>query len=196
MRSPWSFTDIGADILLFEQLLDSSLCSHILQIAECCKFESAGIELETVKTQIRSNELLFLSETNSLLQSTNQLLFGQIAIIQQLLYQHYGVKFSQVETCSILRYKPGQFYKRHIDNLLLPTRLDEVAQGVPTRDVSIVGYLNDDFEGGETFFDRQNIKVKPQKGSVLVFPSYYTHPHQSLPILKGQKYSFTSWLFH
>lgn len=191
-----SLTDLGADIFLVEGLLDSALCNHIIQIAGCCKFELAGIELETVQTQIRSNELLYLSNENSLLSTTNQLLLGRVAIIKQLLHHHYGVKFSHTETCSILRYQPGQFYKRHIDNLLLPSRLDEVAQGVPTRDVSIVGYLNDDFEGGETFFDRQNLKIKPQQGSVVVFPSYYTHPHQSLPVSKGQKYAFTTWLFH
>lgn len=95
-----------------------------------------------------------------------------------------------------MRYRVGQSYKRHVDNLLLASRLDEAAQGVPTRDISIIGYLNQDCEGGETFFDRQNLKIKLQTGSVLVFPSYYTHPHQSLPVLKGQKYSFTTWLFH
>lgn len=192
----WSITDLGADILLFEQLLDSTLCAHIIQIAECCQFEKAGIELATVKTQIRSNELLYLGETNSLLQSTNQLLLGRIYIIQQTLYQIYKINFSQIETCSILRYQSGQFYKRHVDNLLLATRRDEAAQGVLTRDVSIVGYLNDDFTGGETFFDRQELKVKPQQGSVLIFPSYYTHPHQSLAVTTGCKYAFTSWLFH
>lgn len=192
----WSVTDLGTDILLFEGLLDVALCSHIIQIAECSHFEQAGIEIATVKTQIRSNEILYLSDTNSLLQSTNQLLINRIYIIQQTLYQIYSVNFSQIETCSILRYQSGQFYKRHVDNLLLSSRRDEAAQGVPTRDVSIVGYLNDNFAGGETFFDRQNLKVKPRQGSVLVFPSYYTHPHQSLPVITSCKYAFTSWLFH
>ena len=191
----WSVTDLGADILLFEQLLDISLCKHIIQVADCCQFQTAGIELTRVETQVRSNELLYLGETNSLLQSTNQLLLNRIYLIQETLYQNYRVKFSQIETCSILRYQPGQFYKRHIDNLLLASRRDEASQGVPTRDVSIVGYLNDEFIGGETFFDRQNLKFKPQKGSVLVFPAYYTHPHQSLPVEEGCKYAFTSWLF-
>lgn len=192
----WSVTDLGADILLFERLLDFSLCNHIIQVADCCKFQTAGIELAKVETQVRSNELLYLGEANSLLQSTNQLLLNRIYLIQEALYQNYRVKFSQIETCSILRYRPGQFYKRHIDNLLLASRRDEAAKGVLTRDVSIVGYLNDDFAGGETFFDRQNLKFKPQKGSVIVFPPYYTHPHQSLAVTQGCKYAFTSWLFH
>jgi prolyl 4-hydroxylase len=107
-----------------------------------------------------------------------------------------SVTFTDLKICSILRYQPGQAYKRHVDNLLLSSRLEEVAQGVPTRDISIVGYLNQGFEGGETYFDRQNLKVKPQTGHVIVFPSYYTHPHQSLPVTRGCKYAFTSWLFH
>ena len=192
----WSVTDLGADILVFEQLLDASLCNHIMQVADCYQFQTAGIELATVKTQVRSNELLYLGETSSLLQSTNQLLLNRIALIQEILYQNYKVKFSQIETCSILRYHPGQFYKRHVDNLLLASRRYEVAQGVLTRDVSIVGYLNDNFTGGETLFDRQKLKFQPQKGSVIVFPAYYTHPHQSLPVTQGCKYAFTSWLFH
>ena len=146
----WSVTELGADIVLFEQLLDISLCRHIIQIAECCQFQPAGIELETVETQVRSNELLYLGEVNPLLKSTNQLLLGTVATIQQWLHFHYGVKFPQAETCSILRYQPGQHYKRHIDNLLLASRQEEAAMGVTTRDVSIVGYLNDDFTGGET----------------------------------------------
>ncbi len=194
MGSP-ALTDLGAEIFLVERLLDALLCAHLIQVAELSQFNPAGIELETVDTNLRNNDQLRL-EDRSLLDSTNQLLLGPIGIIQDLLYQHYGIPFPHSETCSILRYREGQFYKRHVDNLLLKSRLEEAAHAIPTRDISIVGYLNDGFEGGETFFDRQNIKVTPQRGSVLVFPSYYTHPHQSLPVVKGQKYCFTTWLFH
>jgi prolyl 4-hydroxylase len=192
----YTLTPLGADIFVVKGLLDVTLCQHILQVVNCYHFQAAGIEVATVNAQIRSNALLSLDSTDGLLQSTHQLLLTRIGVIQQLLLQHYDVAFPHAEACSILRYQPGQYYKRHIDNLLLSDRFEEVAQGVPTRDISIVGYLNDDFEGGETFFDRQDLKVKPEAGSVLVFPAYYTHPHQSLPVLQGEKYSFTTWLFH
>ncbi len=193
----FSVVNLSADILLFTELLDPELCRHIIQVAECCQFEPAGIEVATVANKIRSNDILCLdNDHNSLLTSTNQILLGKIGIIQQYLYESYNVKFPHAESCSILRYQPGQFYKRHIDNLLLSSRFEEIACGVPTRDVSIVGYLNADFTGGETFFDRQDLKIKPQQGGVIVFPACYTHPHQSLPVATGQKYAFTSWLFH
>jgi predicted 2-oxoglutarate/Fe(II)-dependent dioxygenase YbiX len=188
--------DLGSDIFLVENLLDLSLCAHIIQIAECCQFTAAGIEVDRVAQDIRSNDLLYLDGPGPLLRSTNRLLLEKVAWVQQFLVQIYGVGFPHAETCSILRYGPGQYYKRHVDNLLLSGRLDEAAKGVPTRDVSIIGYLNQDCEGGETYLDRQGIKVKPQAGSVLVFPSYYTYPHQSLPVTAGVKYAFTTWLFH
>jgi prolyl 4-hydroxylase len=193
----FSVVNLGADILLFERLLDPELCQHIIQITECYQLEPAKIEIGSVENLIRSNDLLFLgNEYNSLLASTNQLLLEKIKIVQQYLDRDYGVKFTHTETCSILRYQPGQFYQRHIDNFLLSDRFEELDRSIPIRDVSVVGYLNENFTGGETFFDRQGLKVKPQQGSAIVFPSDYTHPHQSLPVITGQKYAFTSWLFH
>ena len=189
-------TDLGNEIFVVEELIEPSLCEHILQITEQFNLKKAAIELTKVDQQIRSNSSLLLDNKDSLLQSTNDLLLSKIAVIQKLLLQHYGIAFPHAETCSILRYESGEFYRRHVDNLLLPSRFQEVTQGVPTRDVSIVGYLNEDCEGGETYFDRQDLKVKPKTGSVLIFPSFWTHPHQSLPVIEGVKYSFVTWLYH
>lgn len=189
--------DLGSEIFLVEDLLEPSLCDHIIEVAECCQFTSSKILVNVVDTDVRSSGILPLGNSdNALHESTNQLLLRKVTIVQDLLFKHYGVKFPHAEMCSILRYLPGQSYKRHVDNLLLASRFVEVANGIPTRDISIVGYLNDNFEGGETLFDRQNIKVKPKRGAAVVFPAYYTHPHQSLPVGRGKKYAFTSWLFH
>ncbi|NJR65828.1 MAG: 2OG-Fe(II) oxygenase [Leptolyngbyaceae cyanobacterium CRU_2_3] len=193
---PHTLTPLGNEIFLVKNLLEPSLCQHIIQVTQQCQLQAAAILVETVDNQVRSNDMLKLGGSEPLLHSTNQLLFGKLVTVQQLLYQNYGVKFPFAEPCTILRYQEKQFYKRHIDNILLASRFQELEQGIPTRDVSIVGYLNDDFEGGETYFDRQNLKVTPEMGAVLVFPAYFTHPHESLPILQGQKYVFTSWLFH
>jgi prolyl 4-hydroxylase len=191
-----ALTPLGSEIYLVKNALDSAICQHLLEITKTCTFNAAGILVNTVDNAVRRSDVIELGGSDPLLQSTNQLLFSKLAIVQNLLFQTYGVKFPYAEPCSILRYQEGQFYKRHVDNILLSSRFQEVDEGIPTRDISIVGYLNDDFEGGETYFDRQNIKVKPEAGAILVFPAYFTHPHESLPVIKGEKYAFTSWLFH
>jgi len=191
-----SLKQLGNEISVVEGLLDAELCQHVLQVTECCQFDRAKIEFEKEDTQIRSNESLYLDDRDSLLRSTNELILSKVTIVQKLLYQHYGIGFPHAETCSILRYEEGQFYKRHIDNILLRSRLDEADRGLPIRDVSVIGYLNEEFSGGETYFDRQDLKFKPKTGDVLVFPAFWTHPHQSLPITEGVKYSFVTWLYH
>lgn len=192
----YTVTPLGNEIFLVKALLEPSLCHQLIQLTQVQPLQAADILIETVDDQVRSNDLLRLGGPNPTLEAANQSILNQLSIVQQLLFQVYSIKFPYAEPCTILRYRPGQFYKRHIDNILLASRFEEIEQGVPTRDISVVGYLNDDFEGGETYFDRQDVKVHPEAGAVLVFPAYFTHPHESLPILKGEKYAFTSWLFH
>jgi predicted 2-oxoglutarate/Fe(II)-dependent dioxygenase YbiX len=190
------FQNLGDEILLVKELIEPSLCDQIIQVCECVGYQLAGIQIGTVDRQIRNNQILPLDSNHSLLQSTHELLLHKIGVLQKMLYQYYGVAFPHNEPCSILKYEPGQFYRRHIDNMLLSSRLEEAKQGIPIRDVSVVGYLNESFIGGETYFDRQNLKVTPHTGDVIVFPAGYTHPHQSLPVTQGIKYAFNTWLFH
>lgn len=57
-------------------------------------------------------------------------------------------------------------------------------------------YLNDVEEGGETEFLYQHKRFKPKKGTVLIWPAYFTHTHRGNPPLSGDKYIVTSWIEH
>jgi prolyl 4-hydroxylase len=192
----YTVTDLGSEILLVENLLDPDTCRHIIEVAEHCHFAAAGILVNAIDADVRNSGILALNPREPIQQSTNNLLLSPVKVAQEALHRYYGVQFPHAETCSVLRYLPGQQYKRHVDNILLASRFQEVEQGIPTRDVSLVGYLNDDFEGGETCFDRQSLKVTPKAGSIILFPAYYTHPHQALPVRSGKKYAWTTWLYH
>ncbi|WP_247218000.1 2OG-Fe(II) oxygenase [Synechococcus sp. C9] len=190
------FIPLDQDIFFVPGVFSPKICQHIIEIINSQELKMAGILLDTVDTQIRASDILNLGGEQPLLKSTNQLLMACLLPVQKFLHRTYGIGFYDMESISILRYQPGQFYQRHVDNVLLNSRRMEIAQGIPTRDVGIVGYLNEDFTGGETYFDRQGVTVKPQQGAVVVFPAYYTHPHQSLPVQSGVKYAMTTWLFH
>ena len=58
---------------------------------------------------------------------------------------------------------------------------------------TIVVYLNDNYEGGELFFVDPdiNIKIKPKKGSIVMFPSVLPYLHQSCKITEGRKMLIT-----
>jgi len=62
--------------------------------------------------------------------------------------------------------------------------------------VAMVGYLNDAFTGGGTYFPRwkltvgshENVKV----GSVVIYPGGVSHEHMALPITSGKRYALAN----
>jgi hypothetical protein len=55
-------------------------------------------------------------------------------------------------------------------------------------------FLNDVEEGGETEFLYLHKRIKPKMGSMLVFPSYFTHAHRGHCPLSGEKYILNGWV--
>jgi hypothetical protein len=67
------------------------------------------------------------------------------------------------------------------------------------RSLTIVGVLNDDYEGGEYSFPSQNIKIKLKAGSFIMFPPYWTHPHSvskiiTKPNCNEYRYIVSTWV--
>jgi hypothetical protein len=54
--------------------------------------------------------------------------------------------------------------------------------------------LNDSYDGGRLSFPRQGAtNASVAVGDLLAWPSLVTHPHESLPLTAGVKYSLTIW---
>ena len=60
------------------------------------------------------------------------------------------------------------------------------------RSMAWMTYLNNVKEGGETEFLYQKMKVKPKKGTTLIWPGGYTHMHRGNPPMED-KYIATGW---
>lgn len=64
------------------------------------------------------------------------------------------------------------------------------------RNMSIIIALNDDYEGGEFYFPKQDFRVKLKKGDIICFPPYYTHPHMvEAPLNRTYRYTINTWLY-
>ena len=87
------------------------------------------------------------------------------------------------------RYNNNQKMAEHCDHI---ETLFEDKKGIPI--LSILGILNDDFDGGElVMFEDTEIKMK--KGDVIVFPSNFLFPHKVNPVTRGTRNSFVSWVW-
>jgi predicted 2-oxoglutarate/Fe(II)-dependent dioxygenase YbiX len=88
-----------------------------------------------------------------------------------------------VEGFNLLRYEGGQEYTAHYDG--------STSSG---RSISPILYLNDDYEGGELEFVNFNLKIKPEAGTLYLFPANYAYRHIAHPITNGTKYAIVTWL--
>jgi hypothetical protein len=86
------------------------------------------------------------------------------------------------------KYSENTDMKLHCDHI--HSLFEGERKGIPV--LSIVGLLNDDFEGGE-FIMWDNEVIPMSAGSILVFPSNFMYPHRVNPVTKGTRYSFVSW---
>ena len=88
---------------------------------------------------------------------------------------------SRERTMHLLKYENDGYLPAHQD------------QGVSTRVLSVLLYLNNDYEGGEITFQNSNITIKPEPGSILFFPSNFLYVHEVAPITKGPRYALPNW---
>jgi len=102
------------------------------------------------------------------------------------------------------KYGVGNFMAKHADLMYIIGEEDGEEElglidhpnkpfaGIPI--LSIIGVLNDDYEGGEVEMF-ENTKFDLQAGEVLIFPSVFLYPHKVCDVLKGTRYSFVSWVY-
>jgi predicted 2-oxoglutarate/Fe(II)-dependent dioxygenase YbiX len=54
--------------------------------------------------------------------------------------------------------------------------------------ISGVLYLNDDYEGGELEFPNYGLSIKPEAGSMIIFPSTHPYIHDPKPAYGSERY--------
>jgi hypothetical protein len=88
-----------------------------------------------------------------------------------------------------IRYPAGTNMNMHVD--FVHSMFDGERKGIPI--LTVVGLLNDDFEGGE--FNLIGIDQKIGAGDIMVFPSTFLYPHEIKVITNGCRHSFQSWVW-
>jgi len=97
------------------------------------------------------------------------------------------------ETVILAAIGAGGCHSRHADNCRQNEQGAWVANHTPQRDVSAIYYLNEEFDGGEIFFEQAQLTVKPRRGLLLAFPGDADHVHEVLPVRSGVRYTMPIW---
>ena len=106
--------------------------------------------------------------------------------------------FDKFECMQLAAYGTDGQYTAHYDAKKCVNQDDGA---VVDRKSTILVYLNDDFEGGQTYFPNIDVTITPKAGKAVLFHNYGSDGceepsslHQGLPVLSGTKYIANIWL--
>jgi len=106
------------------------------------------------------------------------------------------------EMTQVAMYETGGRFGAHFDACNSDDKIycNEVNKNAGERKATLLIYLNDNFEGGETEFTEINLKIKPKKGKGIYFINvddneviYQLSMHKGNEITKGEKWIATKW---
>ncbi len=172
-------------IVILGNVLSDEECEGLIRMSED-KLKRSKIGNTRTEDDIRTSSSMFFEE------GENEL----VARIERRLSQIMNIPVEHGEGLQMLNYHIGQEYKAHFDFFSSSSR----AASNP-RISTLVMYLNDVEEGGETYFPKLNFSVNPQKGSAVYFEYFYDNQelndltlHGGAPVIKGSKWAATQWM--
>lgn len=109
---------------------------------------------------------------------------------------------NQIEIPQIVKYDIGGEYKAHHDFFTPGNEFhDNALKNGGNRIMTLLVYLNDDFDGGETHFPLMGVVVIPEKGHALLWnnlndknEAIQNSLHGGMPVIKGTKYIIPLWI--
>ena len=115
---------------------------------------------------------------------------------------YFNIPFENAEDLQVVRYLPDQYYNEHHDACCDGSDkcLTFIKRG-GQRILTVLIYLNNEFESGHTYFKNLDLRIKPSTGSAIVFfplaqGTNKCHPyalHAGTPVTKGQKWIANIW---
>ena len=186
-------------ICFIENVLTKNQCEQVIQWYQDNIDEEYDSRVQDgVKADVRKSksiEVPLESEIYSILSlSVNSTIYHYFNYLDNTLILKDDRKFSdflpsefESDPYIINKYDIDGKYDWHVDKSDDPN-----SSTLYSRKFSIVLYLNDNFEGGNTEF--QFGYITPKQGGCLIFPSNFMYNHCSRPIKNGVKFSCASWL--
>ena len=168
--------------------------SLIKYLNDKCNFEEASVIGNNQganivnKTLRNTKNMNFDINTFSGVHWLNFLKYMIFNVHQRYAQEHQTAVCQTLEVTPLL-YEEGGFYKVHTDH-----------HATIPRTISVIVFLNNDYEGGELNFheptDKSKITktIKPHPGRIVMWPSNFLYPHSVSKGSKGRRYTLVSWL--
>ncbi|MFJ7952692.1 2OG-Fe(II) oxygenase [Lysinibacillus sp. NPDC096418] len=172
-------------IVILGNVLSNEECDELINLSKN-KLQRSKIGATREVNDQRTSSSMFFEE------SENEL----IARVEKRISSIMNIPIEHGEGIQILQYTPDQEYKAHYDFF---SSTSKIANN--NRISTLVMYLNNVEQGGETFFPKLNFSVTPQKGMAVYFEYFYNDEnlneltlHGGAPVITGEKWVATQWM--
>ncbi|KAL8026625.1 hypothetical protein ABFX02_14G040700 [Erythranthe guttata] len=192
-------------VVVFHNFLSAEECDYLRAIAKPRLQVSTVVDAKTgkgVKSTLRTSSGMFVS--------VEERMYPMIQAIEKRISVYSQVPVENGERIQVLRYEKDQLYRPHHDYFSDTYNLKYGGQRVAT----MLMYLSDNVEGGETYFPQAGsgecscggkmvtgLCVKPLKGDAVLFWSMgldgQSDPkslHAGCEVISGEKWSATKWM--
>ena len=184
MKAPRRIDRHGTDIVTLHGLFSDAECAALVAVAEGVGFGAAPVTTGrgfVMMPEVRNNTRVMFDDGVMAAD-----LWGRIApLVPGVPGGEPVVPVGLNERLRFYRYEVGEYFRWHRDGAFCRTAHERSY-------LTVLVYLNDDFDGGSTDFDvgDEELHIAPERGLVLLF----THRlrHQGAPVRRGRKYVLRS----
>lgn len=166
-----------ANIVIKENFISSA---HLEEIMQYCHSATDWIS----KSELGTDSIHGSDEIEKNSPYIFSIMQGYINNVQREVEYKFGRKLESTKP-GIRKWFPGEYQDLHADG--------ETAGGWPGYnyivDYGSIMYLNDDYEGGEIFFPKYDIQLKPKPGTLIFFPSTNMYAHGVTEVTDGIRFT-------
>ncbi|QUL55203.1 2OG-Fe(II) oxygenase [Paenibacillus tritici] len=170
-------------VVLLGNVLSDEECDELIEHSRE-RLKRSKIGEDHVVNQIRTSSGVFCEENET------------VTRIEKRISQIMNIPIGHGDGLQVLLYTPGQEYLPHFDFFAQTSRASN-----NNRISTLLLYLNDVEEGGQTDFPMLNLSVFPNKGMAVYFEYFYDNHelneftlHAGTPVIKGEKWVATMWM--
>lgn len=203
--------------LIIKNFFSPALCERLVQLVhedEETK-RTAKVKTELIAGIVQSDVVEAYRKTNIYKLDAHYAKYydDQFMKYKSVIEEYFSVALTMSTDVQVLEYKKGFFYIKHADDSSEIVNQDKETIGfklvAPQRKLSTVLFATShvdyvqngahSFSGGELMFnylynsEGESVKIKPEAGDMLVFPSNPYFSHEVLPVEEGYRLTLVQW---
>lgn len=186
------------EVLEIYNLLSREECQEVIAAAIKQGMQESDVLSYGTSTGTTVNDTYRKSKTAWMTDETHPLCMRLALFSEQIT----GIPRENQEMLQVAHYEPMGKFNEHFDACIYDDKeyCEKMNNYAGQRRSTLLIYLNDDFQGGETEFVSIGLKIKPEAGKAILFFNVdkdeniiEKSKHRGNPVVAGEKWICTKW---